>query len=79
MWPLRGRKDIIMKRMITFALAVIAIFSTLVFAGCGEPFTCDLCGEEKTGKKHTEELLGQEITYCDECYKGLEELGQLFE
>ena len=59
------------KRMLAILLAAMMILS---LAGCGK-FTCDLCGQEKSGKKHTETLFGQKITYCNDCYKELEELG----
>lgn len=56
--------------------ALLATATILSFAGCGK-FTCDLCGEEKSGKKHQEELLGETITLCDDCYKGLEDLSDM--
>lgn len=62
-----------MKRFISISLAVLALVSTLAFAGCGK-FTCDTCHQEKSGKKHTEEALGVKVTMCDDCYnatKGL--------
>lgn len=61
------------KRLIAAFLATVTILS---FAGCGK-FTCDMCGEEKSGKKHKEELLGETITICDDCYKELEDLADL--
>ena len=60
-----------MKRMIAALLLVVAMLSML--ASCGEPFTCDTCKEEKTGGKHTTEILGQEVVICDDCYKEMED------
>lgn len=61
-----------MKRKIAALLAMVVLAMTL--AGCGK-FTCDLCGEEKTGKQHTNEVFG---TICDDCYKELKELASMF-
>lgn len=60
-----------MKKKITAVLLTVA--TVLSLTACGK-FTCDMCGQEKSGKKHTESLLGQEITICDDCYKGVEDL-----
>ena len=51
-----------------FAIALLGA-TVLSFAACGGKFTCDECGQEKSGKKHTEELLGVKITMCDDCYE----------
>lgn len=59
------------KKILAMTLAVIAVLS---IAGCGK-FKCDLCSQEKSGKKHTETVMGQKVTICNDCYKGLEELG----
>lgn len=61
------------KKLIAAFLATVTILS---FAGCGK-FTCDMCGEEKSGKKHQEKLLGETITLCDDCYKDLESLSDI--
>lgn len=58
------------KKIIALLLTVATVVS---LTACGAPFTCDLCGEEKTGKKYTEEILGQKITYCQDCYNDLKE------
>ncbi len=62
-----------MKKFIALALCTLSLVSLVA---CGK-FECDLCKEEKTGKRHKEELLGEEIVICDECYKDLEALGEL--
>ena len=53
------------KKMIALLLTVTTVIS---LTACGKPFTCDLCGEEKTGKKYKETILGTEITYCQDFY-----------
>ena len=63
-----------MKKFISIILLVV-VMATLLTA-CGK-FECDLCGEEKSGKKYTEEILGEEVTYCQDCHDDLEELGDL--
>ena len=60
-----------MKKFVTFVL-LGALLATLT--ACSGSFTCDLCGEEKSGKKHTSKEAGIEMTVCDDCYKGLNEL-----
>lgn len=50
-------------------LMIIAI----TLFGCSS-FTCDLCSEEKTGKKHTSEIFGEKITICEDCYKDVQNL-----
>lgn len=60
-----------MKRVICVLLLVVML-ATLLTA-CGK-FQCDLCGEEKTGKKYEEEVLGQPVTYCKDCYEDLEDI-----
>lgn len=64
------------KKIIALLLTVTTVVS---LTACGKPFTCDLCGEEKTGKKYTETILGTEITYCQDCYKELKELSDILE
>lgn len=63
------------KKILALLLTAAAVMS---LTACGKPFTCDFCGEEKTGKKYTETFLGAEITYCQDCYKDLKELENLF-
>ena len=52
------------KKIMALLLTVVTVIS---LTACGKPFTCDLCGEEKTGKKHTETVLGVELRYCHDC------------
>lgn len=54
-------------------VALIALLSVLL-CGCGK-FTCDGCGEEKTGKKHKVEFMGEEGVLCGDCYEEWEALG----
>ncbi len=65
-----------MKKKILTAVLMLGMIVSL--AGCGKKFTCDLCGEEKTGKSHTQKILGEKVLICDDCYKELKELGSLF-
>lgn len=55
------------------ALVLVLLLTVVTLVSCGK-FTCDLCGEEKSGKQHKEEILGEEIVYCQDCYDDLEEL-----
>ena len=64
-----------MKKLICVVLLVVVIATMLT--ACGK-FKCDLCGEEKSGKKYERELFGQEIDICKDCYKDLEELADAF-
>ena len=61
-----------MKKIICSIVLVLA--TMLLLVGCGK-FTCELCGEEKSGKQYTEEILGEEVVYCSDCHEELEELG----
>ena len=60
-----------MKKIICSIVLILA--TMLCIVGCAK-FTCDMCGEEKSGKQHEDEFLGEKIVYCDDCYKELEEL-----
>lgn len=64
-----------MKKLICLVLMTVTLAAML--CGCGK-FTCDLCGEEKSGRQYTAELFGMEITYCSDCKADLEELADLF-
>ncbi len=61
-----------MKRLIS--IAVLTVIIATMFAACSK-FTCDICGEKKSGKKYTDEILGEKVTYCKDCHDGLEALG----
>ena len=64
-----------MKKLICVLLLVAIAVSVLT--ACSK-FECDLCGEEKFGKKHESEFLGKEIDICDDCYEDLEDLADAF-
>ena len=64
-----------MKKLICLLLVVVMMATML--AACGK-FECEVCGEEKSGKKYTEEILGREITYCQDCHDKGEDLKNLF-
>lgn len=58
---------------------ILAATLATALAGCGAKFTCDLCNEEKSGKQYKEEVFGQEVIYCADCYEDLQNLGDLFD
>ena len=62
-----------MKKILCSVLVLLSVL--FVLTSCGK-FTCDLCGEEKSGKKHEEEVMGQDVVTCDDCYDELEDLGE---
>ena len=66
-----------MKKLIS--LTALAVLLAVFLCACGK-FTCDICGEEKTGKKHKMEvdILDTEVVYCDDCYNALDELAGVF-
>ena len=74
--PVHLKGDILyMKRIIS--LLVMLITMAMLLCACGK-FECDLCGDEKTGKKYKGELFGQEVVYCADCREDLEDLADLF-
>ena len=58
-----------MKRIL--ALVIVLVLSMTLLAGCGK-FTCDNCGEEKSGEKHEAEYQGEEAVFCDDCWEEVE-------
>lgn len=64
------------KKIIALLLTVTTVIS---LTACGKPFTCDICQEEKTGKKYTETVLGEKVTYCQDCREDMEELINMFQ
>ncbi len=60
---------------ITVILLLVLMLLTLCCA-CGKPFICDWCGYEKTGKKHKMEFYGEEMVFCNDCYKEFKELAK---
>ena len=65
-----------MKRKITLLLALATMVGAL--AGCGK-FTCDICGQEKSGKSYKSEFLGQEIVMCQDCKDDFDAIQDGFE
>lgn len=54
-----------MKKKLT--VLVLTVLGVISLAACkSESFTCDLCGEEKTGTKYTS-TLDEDAVYCEEC------------
>ena len=63
------------KKIIALLLTVTTVIS---LTACGEPFTCDICGEEKTGKKYSVTILGEEVNYCKDCKEDMQDLLDMF-
>ncbi|MBE6959711.1 MAG: hypothetical protein E7448_03185 [Ruminococcaceae bacterium] len=59
-----------MKKLICILLIIVVLTSLLT--GCIGFYTCDFCREEKFGIMHKEDVLGTEITYCDDCKETLD-------
>lgn len=57
--------------------ASMMIMVALSAVGCGKKVECDFCGEVKKCK--TETIFGEEIHYCSDCEKELEELGSMLQ
>lgn len=63
-----------MKKLIGIVALVMVLVGTMT--ACGQ-FRCDLCAQEKSGRKHKYEA-GDEISVlCDECYEEIEKLEEL--
>lgn len=60
-----------MKKKIAILFMTVIMAMTLV--ACGK-FTCDFCGEEKSGKSYKSDVWGQEVVICEECYDGIQDL-----
>jgi uncharacterized lipoprotein YehR (DUF1307 family) len=58
-------------------LAMVSLLSVLL-CGCGK-FTCDICREEKTGKRYEDEKFGVEVVICKDCKEDLDDLKDLFD
>lgn len=56
-----------MKKKISVLLLTMA--AVLSLTACGGKFTCDGCGEEKSGKSYKATFLGEELTLCKDCKK----------
>lgn len=68
-----------MKKKLAKAAVVagMMIMTALSVAGCGKKVECDFCGEVKKCK--TETIFGEEIHYCSDCEKELQELGSMLQ
>lgn len=60
-----------MKKKISVLLLTMA--AVLSLSACGGKFTCDGCGEEKSGKSYKATFLGEELTLCKDCKKEIDE------
>ena len=59
-------------KKIAFLMALVMLLSVLL-CGCVGFFECDLCGEEKFGRKYEETIWGETIVYCSDCKEELED------
>lgn len=64
-------KNTAKKNIATITLIVLL----LSLAACGnKSFKCNVCNEEKDGKSYKSQLMGEEVTVCEDCYKSMSEL-----
>lgn len=70
-----GKREKHMKKFIGMIAMTLALLTLLT--ACGGTFTCDICGEEKSGRQYKEDLFGEEIVYCKDCKEALEEIGNM--
>lgn len=56
-----------MRKQISVLLLTVA--AVLSLTACGGKFTCDGCGEEKSGKSYKATIMGEELTLCKDCKK----------
>ena len=54
-----------MKKIICSIFILASVM--LVLTSCIK-FTCDVCGEENRGKKHSVEFMGETGVLCEDCY-----------
>jgi ribosome-binding protein aMBF1 (putative translation factor) len=50
---------------------------SVLLCGCGK-FECELCGEEKSGKKYEGEVMGRTVVYCEECKEQVDSIRDMF-
>lgn len=55
------------------SILAITLIASMMLTACGK-FTCDSCGEEKSGKSYTTTMWGEKVTLCKDCYQELKEL-----
>ena len=60
-----------------FRMTILALAAAMSLTACGS-FTCDFCGQQKSGHKYTVEILGEKGSICKECHEGLNQLKSLF-
>jgi len=60
------------------AVLCMAVVTAMSLAACGS-FTCDGCGEEKSGSKHEVTLLDEKMVLCDDCYKDFKDLQEIIQ
>lgn len=60
-----------MRKKISLLLTIVSL--TFLLTACGK-FTCELCGQEKSGKSYTAEFMGEKVTVCQDCHDEIKEL-----
>ena len=61
-------------------LVVLALVMVLTLGACGKKVTCNICGEEvRASKAHEDEVFGNTVYVCNDCYEDLEKIGDLFD
>jgi uncharacterized lipoprotein YehR (DUF1307 family) len=72
----KSRKEGKNMKKIAILLALVCLVSVLL-CGCGK-FECELCGEEKSGKKYEGEVMGRTVVYCEECKEQVDSIRDMF-
>ncbi len=67
---------ILMKKKITAMM--LAMVAAVSLTACGK-FTCDICGEEKSGKQYKAVVMDEEVVYCQDCKDMMDEVMDLFQ
>lgn len=60
-----------MKKRISLILTVVSL--SFLLTACGK-FTCELCGQEKSGKSYSVEFMGEKATACQDCHDEIKKL-----
>lgn len=55
------------RKLILIALLVLAILASMLLSACSAKFTCDFCGQKRSGKQYDLTNWGRRYV-CSECY-----------